>query len=207
MNQTDQTERSPLDPIKGPELVFGLVGPVGTDMKFISKILEHELKVVSCDVTNIHVTDLFELINHDFKLDDSNLDRRYTTYIATGNKLRGMLERPDAFALLSVAAIRKQRINLTGDRNTPATRHAYLLNQFKRPEEIQTLRRIYGRGFIQISAYSSKGTFLRLPRKPLANTPALREQRHNAKGWSDQGKAVASNRQKTPTPPVRALLR
>jgi cytidine deaminase len=33
---------------------------------------------------------------------------------------------------------------------------AYILNQFKRPEEIETLRNIYGDAFIQISAYCSK---------------------------------------------------
>ena len=104
----------------------------------------------------VGITDLLKDIEEDFGLVDRPLEEKYKKYIDAGNKLRQRMGRADAFALLSIAAIRRKRDELTGDRFTPAPRTAYILNQFKRPEEIETLRRVYGRGFIQISAYCSQ---------------------------------------------------
>ena len=145
-----------LSPQKGPELVFGLVGPIGTDMKLVSRVLGEELRKVDYKAIPIHVTDLLKDFDTDFGLEETPLEKRYATYIDAGNKFREQIDRKDAFALFAVAAIRNKRVTLTNDRNAPASRCAYILNQFKRPEEIETLRQIYGRGFIQVSAYCSK---------------------------------------------------
>ena len=37
----------------------------------------------------------------------------------------------------------------------PALGTAYIVRQFKRPEEIDAMRRVYGRKFIQVSVYGS----------------------------------------------------
>lgn len=149
-----------LTPVKGPELVFGLVGPIGVDMRVVSSILSEELSRVKYKSVEIHVTDLFSEIDKDYNLKSAPLEERYSSYIKAGNDLRADLGRADAFSLFCVAAIRRRRSELSGDRDTPKNYTAYILNQFKRPEEIETLRRVYGRGFVQISAYGSKNVRL-----------------------------------------------
>ncbi len=62
---------------------------------------------------------------------------------------------PAAMAGLSVLKIRQLRKERTGDTNSPAVGNAYIVRQFKRPEEIALMRRIYGRKFIQVSIYGS----------------------------------------------------
>ena len=81
---------------------------------------------------------------------------RYRTHIDYGNQLRAKFDD----AILAATAIRK----LTRERLRPRTdgadkfsRTAYLLHQFKRKEEIDLLRSVYGRLFFQISVYSRRG--------------------------------------------------
>ncbi len=127
----------------------------GADLRSVAAELEQELKTVGYRSVHIHVTDVLKEFSSAFKLIDRPTEERYRTYMDAGNTLRDGLKRRDALALLSVADIRQRRAAQSGGRLVPLTRVAYILNQFKRPEEIQTLRRVYGRGFIQISAYCS----------------------------------------------------
>ena len=119
---------------------------------------EEELEKVNYSPVEIRLTELLSLVDNkfDFNLVESPLEQRYRSYIKAGNKLRELLKRPDAFALLALPAINERRKTLTGDSGKPAKRTAYILDQLKRPEEIETLRLIYGRSFVQISCYSEK---------------------------------------------------
>ncbi|MGD1878143.1 MAG: anti-phage dCTP deaminase [Kiloniellaceae bacterium] len=145
-----------LQPVQGPELVIGLVGPIGTDLKLVQKILSEELEKVGYQSIDIQLTELLQALDIGLRLKSSPLEERYSSYIDAGNKLRQITGRQDVFALLSVLAVQQKRTQLTGRKDDPASHTAYVLHQFKRPEEIRTLRKIYGRGFIQISAYCSK---------------------------------------------------
>lgn len=147
-----------LTPIQNPELFFGLVGPIGTDLATVFKILSKNLSDLNYRCEEIKITSLLDEFEYDFSLKHAPIEERYDSYINAGNMLRERLSRQDAFALLSVGAIRKKRRDITGDSDTPLAKQgvAYILNQFKRPEEIETLRSIYGHSFIQISAYCSK---------------------------------------------------
>jgi len=144
-----------LTPMPDPELVFGLVGPIGTDLRLVATALEQELSRVGYQSVHVHVTDAFKQIEGEFELADRPTEKRYRSYMDAGNRLRERLDRQDALALFTVASVRDERRKLTGNPMNWAPRTAYLLNQLKRPEEIETLRRVYGRGFVQISAYSS----------------------------------------------------
>lgn len=145
-----------LPAISGPELVFGLVGPIGTDMRLVASKLEEQLDAVGYSSVHVHVSDALREFGTSIELTERPIEDRYRTYMDAGNQLRERLHRHDALALLAVNAIRHQRRELTGDRIRPRPNTAYILNQFKRPEEIETLRKVYGRGFIQISAYCSR---------------------------------------------------
>lgn len=159
---TETRTAGPSDPkdflssLEGPELVFGLVGPIGTDLRLVADKLEYELSQVRYRSVHIHVTDAFKEIEGEFDLKEKPTEMKYRSYIDAGNKLRERLGRQDALALFTIAAIRNKRKALTGSRKTHARATAYILNQLKRPEEVAALRRVYGRGFVQISAYCSQ---------------------------------------------------
>ena len=145
-----------LEAFEGPELVIGLIGPIGTNLRLVSEILCDELKKVQYNTVEIHVSQLMSQLNHGIKLVQSPQEERYLSYIKAGNTIRRKLERHDGLALLSVAAIQRARKKTSGAHDTPIPRTAFILNQLKRPEEVETLRKIYGRGFIAVSSYCSK---------------------------------------------------
>lgn len=158
------------EPIERPELIFGLVGAIGTDMDMVSRILSSELQKVRYESKHIKVTDTLKYFDHNFEVVSSPLEKKYATLMDAGNYLREKLVRNDAFALLSVAAIRHIRLGITKARDKAATGTAYILRQFKHPDEIEALRAIYGRAFIQISAYCTEQSRLDTLTQKIANS-------------------------------------
>lgn len=112
----------PFNPIEYPELVFGLVGPIGTDMQLVERVLEKELQKVYYKSVKIHVSDLFSEVPTDVDLVSTPLEKRYESRIKAGNKIRQLINRKDALALLAVSKIRTEREVITGDRRVPAER-------------------------------------------------------------------------------------
>ena len=55
-------------------------------------------------------------------------------------------------AVYAISVIREEREKKTENPDVPRDRHAYILRSLKRPEEIDTLRRIYGRRLYIIAA-------------------------------------------------------
>ena len=120
-----------LQPVQGPELVIGLVGPIGTDLKLVQKILSEELEKVGYQSIDIQLTELLQALDIGLRLKSSPLEERYSSYIDAGNKLRQITGRQDVFALLSVLAVQQKRTQLTGRKDDPASHTAYVLHQFK----------------------------------------------------------------------------
>ncbi|MGH6751509.1 MAG: hypothetical protein ACREDP_05020, partial [Bradyrhizobium sp.] len=145
-----------LVPIKFPEIVVALVAPIGTDMSALRNTIEAELRRANYQTKIIKVTDLLKEFDGEFDLQETPEEARYDSYIKAGNKLRERMTRDDAFALLAIAAIAEQRFALTGSTGTPSHRTAYIVSQLKRPDEIRTLRKVYGRAFYQFSAFCPK---------------------------------------------------
>ena len=73
-----------------------------------------------------------------------------------GDSLRRDLARGDAVALLGIPEIRAARETITHDKQIPAPRKAYIIHSLKRPEEVKTLQRIYGRAFHLVAAFASR---------------------------------------------------
>ena len=139
----------------GPEIVFGLVGTIGTDLDFIATALKDALATVNYECGIIKLSKLM----HELKappwtsLQETPEYNRYDTHMRGGNELRKLLERGDALALLAVGAIKEARQQKNGDPNTPLRRHAYVLSSLKHPAEVKSLRSIYGPSFFLIAAY------------------------------------------------------
>jgi deoxycytidylate deaminase len=136
------------------ELVFGLVGALGTDIERVSELLHLALEQMAYTTREIHLSSLLREIDWDESLDEkAKLDVYISTHMDAGDRLRREWERPDALALLAIAKILAQREALatTGE---PLTRCAWVLRQLKTPIEVQTLRRVYGSRFFLIAAYT-----------------------------------------------------
>jgi len=155
----------PMVSIEKPELFFGLVGAVGTDLALVRELLTDQLARVGYKTELVKVTDLL------FAFDDSGelLQRtsgnefdRIDTLMHAGNEVRRSTERRDIMAMLAISEIRDRRGKLnkalgvaeeeSEKRAVPGT--AYIIHSLKTPQEIQTLRDTYGRGLTIISAYS-----------------------------------------------------
>ena len=72
-----------------------------------------------------------------------------------GNNLCESFKQGDFVARLGLVDIRRRRKAKSGDEKRPAPRTAYILKSFKRKEEVDLFRTIYGKAFNLISVYSS----------------------------------------------------
>lgn len=142
-----------------PELVFGLVGPVKTDLKFIGNELEARLRDVGYrEIPRVRVSDLISEIHHEIPLSDaegkqielesSTEDRRLLTFMEAGNALRRLSGDPSILAAYAAGKIRQSR--------NPEVARAAIIHSLKTPEETHLLRRIYGVGFFLIGASSPR---------------------------------------------------
>ena len=146
---------------KTPELIFGLVGPIGVDMEMVQKKLETALLSVGYNPTSFRVTDLMRQIETDIDIkEDKNPLTHYENRIDYANAVRKKCQNDAALAALSMLAIKTYRAshhdqNESQDNSDdrPIDNQAYIIRQFKRKEEISLFRAVYGKKFIQISVH------------------------------------------------------
>jgi deoxycytidylate deaminase len=145
--------------IKFPELIFGFVAPIGADVEPVLAAFRDYFEHRAYRVIEIKVTDIFNVLEQyvkpDLPLDKSGHRERYVTYIAYGNQLRAKFD-DEILAATTIRRVmaRRLRAQKEGDK---FSRTVFLLHQFKRKEEIDLLRTVYGRLFFQVSVYSRRG--------------------------------------------------
>jgi deoxycytidylate deaminase len=142
-------------PIHDPEIVFGIVGPIGVDMDAVVEGLSRSLRGVKYEPEPIHLTDLIRDKRIKVKLDFSTYFLRYKSLIKYANAYRRYAKNAAALAGIAIMQIRALRARRSSLETSPARGTAYIVRQFKRPEEIDMMRRVYGRKFIQVSVYGS----------------------------------------------------
>jgi deoxycytidylate deaminase len=136
------------------ELVFGLVGALGTDIDKVSRELHLALEETGYQTLEVRLSDLLREVEWDAPLDENaKLDSYIATHMDAGNRLRSEWKRSDALALLAAAKIVAERDVLL-ETQSPLERRAWVLRQLKTPEEVQTLRDVYGSRFFLIAAYT-----------------------------------------------------
>lgn len=141
---------------EGIELVFGLVGPTGVDLGMVCDELRCQLKAVGYETITVSLS---ELISPYLKINDANFNNEYARIKALmdrGTMLRERTNQPDIVGRLGIAAIRTARQEKDGHADRPLSRVAYLVRSFKRPEEVQLFRDVYGKAFALISVYSPR---------------------------------------------------
>lgn len=143
---------SPLTPKAFPEVVIGLVGPVGIDLDPIVQSISRDLELFQYTAQVIRLS---AQLARFFEVDHSGKpeDERIASLMNDGTRLREQSNRGDAVALLAIAEIRRIRTDeLRGDTEG----NAYILRSLKHPHEVQTLRSVYGKGFFLISVYTPR---------------------------------------------------
>jgi deoxycytidylate deaminase len=132
-------------------LVFGVVAATGTNVEAFLEMFSGLLARYAYEPVPIRLTDL--LLDH--VLEPSSLawtdeGDRIEQLMNAGDLLRKQIGGGDAMALLAALGIQEQRRQRVG-----ASPHAFLIRQLKHPEEVSTLRQIYGGRLFVLSLYST----------------------------------------------------
>ena len=145
---------APIEPF--PDLIFGLVGPIGVDLEYITQSLSDSLVSYNYNAVVIPLTRVMQEINCSKSIiDTDDLNSSYSMKIEYANELRRKFKANDILAALAVSAIQKRRRELIHDQSRKDSGRAFIVRQFKTPEEIRLMRSVYGKSFIQISVYGS----------------------------------------------------
>ncbi len=141
-----------LEPLPAPELFFGFVAPSGTNLDLITEPLRTELQKVGYAVEQIDLSKCIEsFVGNDYST--LHHDERIQELMRQGTNIRETSNFGDAIAFLAILEI--LRIRRT-KHDGIASKIAYFLKSLKHPDEIVTLRKIYGRGFYCISVYTPR---------------------------------------------------
>lgn len=143
---------------RGPELVIGLVGAVGADMDLVVSGLESAFSDVGYETRSIRLIEGVLRFKPWATREATFLDERINARMTAGTEFRERIRRRDALALQAVTAIRVERKRSAGrvknGEERPIPRCAYLLRSLKTPEEVSTLRKVYGANCFIIAAYA-----------------------------------------------------
>src|SRR5271155_4554865 len=95
---------------KYPELIFGLVGAIGTDLAQVEDALKNALASVGYVAVPIKLSDLMRALNKPWSdFPERNDPEYYEKAMDAGNRLREKLQDPCVLAKLATASIRRRR--------------------------------------------------------------------------------------------------
>jgi deoxycytidylate deaminase len=152
----------------GAELVFAIVCPLGTPYRRLAEALGNYLGQFGYKAETIQISeyfdDLLKHLNSDLRPERDDALSRASYKIAAGNEIRRLAQKNDVMALVAAGAIadlRRKGNRARGKaahkcRSLPLDNTAYIISTVRRPEEVTTLRRIYGDGFFLIGANASR---------------------------------------------------
>ncbi|AEI38619.1 anti-phage dCTP deaminase [Zymomonas mobilis] len=133
---------------EGNELFIGIVHKIGYENTKIVEKIQSELKNYGYETTDIHITHFLKKIQK-LNLKEFPLETRIKSYIEACNNLRKVTDH-NIMAKLAIHKINQDR------ENNKFIKKAYIINQIKRPEETDFLRKIYGENYIQIAFYEAE---------------------------------------------------
>lgn len=161
--------------VPDPELFFGLVAPIGANIEDCVFELQDKLRSFGYTPVTIRVTELFgalqEKLNLPLVLKTTPLEERYQSYISYGDALRKHFDDDAFLASLSIAKIINARRKIINEKEFENPQKiAYIIRQFKRKEETELLRSVYGQLFFQISVYSKRSSRVDNLARKIANS-------------------------------------
>jgi cytidine deaminase len=138
------------------ELIFGFVGPTGVDLTSVCEALETQLKAADYEVFTISLSQI--ILNFTGNNSFRGEFARIKALMDSGDALREKFKQSEIVARMGVFELRRIRKEISGDEMKPhkTRRIAYIVRSFKRPEEVELYRDIYGKAFTLISVYGSR---------------------------------------------------
>lgn len=142
------------------EVVIGIVCAVGADYTKISEFLVRTLPAFGYRANVLKVSSFIsetsKALNLRLRLSARPEARRLKDYMDAGNKIRKETDRCDFFALIAASRLASSRTGAASDKPEPFSRVAHIILSLKRPEEVETLRRIYGAGFFLVGVFATE---------------------------------------------------
>jgi deoxycytidylate deaminase len=152
------------DPIESfdccePELVVGMVCAVGADYNPIRDYLISLLAQYGYKTHCVRISSLIPKLTEYPLVDSPEIDR-IKTHMEAGNHGCRASKRKDLWALAAIADINaareKEEHGLDFLAQKPLPRTAHILLSLKRPDEVATLRKVYGDGFFLIGVFATE---------------------------------------------------
>lgn len=144
-------------PFSESELVFGLIGAVGTELDKVRLILEQRLKTAGYAVTHVRVSrDIIPAIEPAVSLKGVGEFERISCLMDAGNEARRKTEDNSILALGAAAFINSMR-KFDKDQNPQhEPNRAYVISSLKHPDEVIRLRGIYPAGFYLVGVHADE---------------------------------------------------
>jgi len=138
------------DAYKDSELIIGLVAPLGVNINSVENIIRNYIKQFKYDLHTIKLSDIIKKLPYKRNkvVEDTAYNRIYTLMEA-GNELRKNTKNY-ILTMYAILDIYRKRTN-----DQPLKKTAHLIRQFKHPEEVLVLRRVYTHGFFLLGISSS----------------------------------------------------
>lgn len=172
---------------EAPELFIAMVAATGANDDEVFRQLELGLKRFGYQCEPVRLSALLRQLFPD--LPTAPVDEYIEKHQTAGNELRASLGRADALALAAVAevrAIREERTGLAGNEQVPLARVAYLIRSLKTPEEVATLRDLYGDRFVLFSAYAERDTRVDHLARLIADSSRSRQDESQARSKAER---------------------
>jgi deoxycytidylate deaminase len=139
------------------ELIFGLVGPTGVDQAQVCIALKRELAALNYETHEVSLSELIAGYKNRIHTFEDEFDR-ISKLMDLGDEIRREQNQANFVALLGIIKIRALRKGITGTASEPHPhrRIAYIVRSFKRTEEVELFRDVYGKAFTLISVFASR---------------------------------------------------
>ena len=147
---------SPLTRAPKPELFIGLVGKIGVQKNSVINLIKKEAVAYGYETNIIKITSALSEEPFGYTKCTTSVDKKYNATIEYCNSLRKKYGNNEIMSLIAVAQIRQKRVEKTSDKYCALEETLWIIDQLKRPEEIELLRDIYGQNFIQMSLYARR---------------------------------------------------
>ncbi|EIM2315564.1 cytidine deaminase [Escherichia coli] len=149
------SNESPMQTIitrQSPDLFIGLCGFAGCGMKTVNSVLSKVAKSWNYDVVHIRISDLMQdPLYFEKKVIEENDDlnkERHIRLQKLANGLRRHYKKKELLAEAAITYIKSDKVKK--ENKSVKTKTVYIIDQLKRPEEIELLRIIYQHNFYLI---------------------------------------------------------
>ncbi|NCO70858.1 MULTISPECIES: anti-phage dCTP deaminase [Shewanella] len=142
------------------EVVIGLVTPVGVNYDDIRSRFETYFDRYQYKSNWLHLSKLFGLLINNESTELLSEGERLQQAMTIGNNLRQDNNRDDIMALVVINAIlsKRERDSENSDRSKPLSRTAHIIRSLKHPDEVETLRTVYGKGFMLVGITANESS-------------------------------------------------